>query len=142
MSPRILLSTCLLLLAPLAAGAQTAADSLPPWEQLSPQQRELLLAPLRDRWNASEPESRRKLMEHARRWQSMSPDERARARHGHSRWKDMPPEKRREARALFEHMRSLPEAERKAMVERWKAMTPEQRRAWVEAHPPNESRSR
>ena len=43
------------------------------------------------------------------------------------------------AQAGFE---ALPEAERKAMIERWKAMTPEQRDAWVEAHPPKEPRSR
>lgn len=135
--------TCLLALilslalAPLAASAQSAAASepLPEWDQLTAQQRELLLDPVRQRWNNSTPEKRRHMLEHARRWQSMTPEQREHARHGMKRWRDMPPERRRQARALFGHIRGLPEAERKAMVERWKAMTPAEREAWVEAHP-------
>ncbi len=132
----------LLLLAPAAAFAQQSAQPLPAWDQLTPQQREQLVAPVRERWNDSSPEKRRHMLDHAVRWQSMSPEERSRARHGADRWRDMPPERRREARALFEHMQSLPESERKAMVERWRAMTPEQRKAWVEANPPSGRESR
>jgi hypothetical protein len=126
----------LALLAPGLAAAQSQAQPLPAWDQLTPQQREQLTAPLRERWNNSPPERRAHMLEHAARWQAMTPEERARARQGHKRWSDMPPERREQARALYQHMRQLPEAERKAMVERWRAMTPEQRRAWVEAHPP------
>ena len=144
MSLRTRLLACLLALAPLAAFAQQApsAPPLPAWEQLTPEQRELLLAPVRDRWNDSTPERRRDMLEHARRWQSLTPEQRRHARHGMKRWQDMPLEKRLHARALFDYIRPLPEAERKAMIERWKAMTPEQRDAWVEAHPPKEPRSR
>ena len=158
MSLRTRLLACLLALAPLSAFAQQppAAAALPAWDQLSAEQRELLLGPVRDRWNRSAPEDRRDMLDHARRWQSMTPEQRERARDGHKRWKGMspeqreharhgmkrwrgmPPEKREEARALFEHIRPLPDAERKAMLERWKAMTPEQRKAWVEAHPPKD----
>lgn len=127
----------LLLLAPAAAFAQ-ATQSPPEWDQLTPLQREQLTAPVRDRWNGSTPEKRQYMLEHAQRWQTMTPEERARARHGHQRWSDMPPERRREARALFEYMKALPEAERKAMAERWKAMTPEQRNAWLEANAPRD----
>jgi hypothetical protein len=125
----------LVLLAPAVAAAQTTAQPLPAWDQLSPQQRDQLVAPMRERWNNATPERRAHMLEHAARWQTMTPEERARARQGHKRWSDMPPERREQARALYQHMRGLPEAERKAMVERWKAMTPEQRRAWVEANP-------
>lgn len=128
----------LALLAPGIAAAQANAQALPAWEQLTPQQREQLVAPVRDRWNNSTPERRQHMLEHATRWQAMTPEERARARQGHKRWSDMPPERREQARALYQHMRGLPEAERKSMVERWKAMTPEQRRAWVEANPPRD----
>jgi hypothetical protein len=65
----------------------------------------------------------------------MTPEERTRARHGIKRWQHMSPEKREQMRALYGALRTLPEAERKALRERWKTMTPEQRRAWVEAHP-------
>ncbi len=134
MSSRPFLLALVLAAAPLAAMAQSPAP-LPAWEQLTPAQRELLLAPVRERWNNSSPEKRRHLLEHAERWRTMTPEQRSHARHGMKRWQDMPPEKREQARALFEHIRPLPEAERKAMLERWKAMTPEQRKAWVEAHP-------
>ena len=33
-------------------------------------------------------------------------------------------------------MKTLPEAERKALHARWKAMSAEERRAWVKANPP------
>ncbi|MCW5580439.1 MAG: DUF3106 domain-containing protein [Luteimonas sp.] len=142
MSLRTPLLACLLALAPLAAFAQQApSPALPAWDQLTPEQRELLLAPLRDRWNGSPPDRRRDMLEHARRWQSMTPEQRSHARHGMKRWQDMSPDKRRHARALFEYIKPLPDAERKAMLEHWKAMTPEQREAWVQAHPPKERRA-
>ncbi|MCR6663038.1 MAG: DUF3106 domain-containing protein [Luteimonas sp.] len=129
-----------LLLAPVTGFAQQSAQALPEWEQLTQQQREQLIAPVRERWNSSTQDKRHHMLDHAARWQSMTPAERERARHGERRWRDMPPERREQARALFEHMRTLPEAERKAMVERWKAMTPEQRKAWMDANPPREPR--
>lgn len=144
MPSRSYLLALVLALAPLAAGAQSRGDApLPAWEQLTAEQRELLLAPVRERWNRSDGEKRAHMLEHARRWQSMTPEQRERARHGMKRWRDLPPVQRHQARALFEHTRAMPEAERKAMIQRWKAMTPEQREAWVEAHPPSpEDRAR
>ena len=138
MSPRNRLLALVLALAPLVAIAQPQTTPLPAWDQLSAEQRELLLAPVRERWNRSEPERRAHMLEHARRWQSMTPEQREHARHGMKRWRSLPPEQRQNARALFEHTRGMPEGERKALLERWKAMTPEQRKAWVEAHPPRE----
>lgn len=135
---RTRLLALVLALAPLGAMAQSqgaAPALLPEWDGLTEQQRELLLAPVRQRWNASPPEKRQHMLEHARRWQSMTPEQREHARHGMRRWHDMPPEKRRQARALFDHIRGLPEAERKAMLERWKTMTAAERKAWVDAHP-------
>lgn len=137
MSPRNRLLALVLALAPLVAIAQPQTTPLPAWDQLTAEQRELLLAPVRERWNRSEPERRAHMLEHARRWQSMTPEQREHARHGMKRWRSLPPEQRQNARALFEHTRSMPEGERKALLERWKAMTPEQRKAWVKAHPPS-----
>ena len=138
---RPVLFALVLALAPLAASAQAPAPGgtpLPAWEQLSADQRETLLAPVRERWNRSPPERRAQLLEHARRWQAMSPEQREHARDGMRRWRDLPPDKRHQAQALFEHSRTLPAEERKALMQRWKAMNPEQRKAWVEAHPPRE----
>jgi len=90
--------------------ADTDADAGPPlpdWEHLSAQQRELLIAPMRQRWNDA-PQQRRRMFEHAQRWQSMTPEQRERARKGARRYADMSPQQREEARVLFERMRALP----------------------------------
>ena len=134
-----LLGLALLAAAPAFAGGPKPADpkaaTPPAWEQLSPQQREQLIAPVRERWNA-EPGERLRMLDHARRWQQMTPDQRKRARHGMRRWEGMNPEQREQARALFGQMRNLSEADREPLRERWRAMTPEQRREWMQAHPP------
>lgn len=126
----------LLSLAGTTLAAEPAAGKpLPAWEQLTPAQRELLIAPTRERWNTLEPARRENMLERARHWQRMSPEQRERAHHGLKRWQDMNPEKREQTRALYSHMRSLDDVQRKAMLTRWRAMTPEQRKAWVEQHP-------
>lgn len=132
------LALCLLLL-PLAgpAPAQDAAPALPAWEQLTPAQRETLIAPIRERWN-DEPAARAHMLRRAERWRDMSPEERQRARRGMKRWEDMSPERRHETRALFEHMRLLPEAEQQALRERWRTMTPAERERWIREHPPRD----
>ena len=118
--------------APAADAGKDAA--LPAWEQLTPAQRELLVAPLRDRWNR-DPGQRARMLEHATRWQAMPPAERDRARRGMRRWEGMSPEQRDRARALFAQMKGMDAAQRKDCLARWKAMTPEQRDAWLQAHP-------
>lgn len=140
-SMRNLLSILLLPLLWLAlagnAHAQAATAELPAWEQLSPAQRETLLTPLRERWNGATAEQRRHMLQRAQRWQSLPPEQRHRAERGMHQWDRMPPQKRREMRALYQHMRGLSPQQRDALRERWRSMTPEQRRAWVEAHPPS-----
>lgn len=130
---RFLLLT--LLLAPLAAAAQSDdPQALPAWEQLTPAQRDELVAPLRERWDAK-PAERARMLERARRWKAMTPEQRARARHGMARWEHMPPRQRAEARALFHAMRGMAPEQRKAFLAEWRQKTPEQRQAWLEAHP-------
>lgn len=118
-----------------AFAANPPAAPLPAWEQLSPAQREQLIAPVRQRWNA-EPAQRQHMLERARRWQQMTPDQRQHARHGMRRWEHLDPAQREQMRALFENMRGLPPEQRATLKQRWKRMTPEQRRAWVQEHPP------
>jgi hypothetical protein len=114
-------------------GAETSHPALPAWEQLGAADRNALIAPLRDRWNAN-PEQRARMMHHARRWQSLTPEQRRHARHGMKRWAHMDPDKRARVRALFGEMRTMTPEQRKALRARWKTMTPEERDAWVEAH--------
>lgn len=129
---------CVLMLV-LAAGHALAAPppaaTLPPWEQLTPAQRELLVAPIRERWNANA-QTRTQLLEHAQRWQQLTPQQRARAHHGMRRWEHMEPRQREDMRALFHTMRDMNPEQRRVLRERWHVMTAQQRRAWVEANPP------
>lgn len=113
--------------------AQSSAP-LPAWEDLSPAQRELLIAPIRERWN-TEPAQRPRMLAHAERWKTLTPEQRRRARHGVHRWQQMDPEERTRMRAVFAHLRTLPEAERSAFMARWRAMSDEQKRSWAQAHP-------
>ena len=124
----------LLIAATPALAADPPAKPLPAWEQLTPAQREQLIAPVRERWN-TQPDERQRMLDRAQRWQQMTPEQRQRARHGMKRWEDMSPEQREQMRALYAKMRGLDETQRKALKAQWRAMTPEQKRAWVQANP-------
>jgi hypothetical protein len=125
-----------LLLGAFVAGPAFATDPapLPAWEQLTAAQREQLIAPVRERWNA-DPAQRQAMLERARRWQQLSPEQRRHARRGMKRWEHMSPDQRAHARALYSRMRTLDPSARQALKARWRAMTPAQRDAWVEANP-------
>ena len=123
----------------LASAAQaqdrTQPAALPAWEQLTPAQRDDLIAPMRERWNRS-PEDRQRMYDHAKRWQKMSPEERREARKGMHRWEKMDPDRREQARALYDRMRTMSPEQRKALRDKWHDMTPEQRKQWIEKNPP------
>ena len=127
----------LAILAALSTAPAFAADpppaTLPAWDQLSAAQREQLMAPVRERWNA-EPEERARMLKHAQRWRQMTPDQRRHARHGLRRWEHLSPDQRTQMRALFEQSRHMTPEQREAFKQRWEQMTPEQRQAWVKAH--------
>lgn len=120
----------LALLAPVLA-ARAGDPPLPQWERLTEAQRALLVAPIRERWNA-EPEARARMLRNAQRWQQLSPEQRRHAHRGMKRWAHLSPGQRERARAIFERIHALPEAERRQWRERWRQMSPEQRRAWLE----------
>jgi hypothetical protein len=116
------------------AAPTTPARSYPAWEQLSAAEREMLVAPMRERWN-SNPEARDRMMQHAQRWQTMTPEQRQRMHRGMGRWDHMSPEQRAKARALFGEMRKLTPEQRQELRSKWKSMTPAEREAWIKAHP-------
>lgn len=113
---------------------ETRGATLPAWDQLSVEQRDALIAPLRDRWNDS-PQDRQRMLDHARRWASMPPEERVRARRGMHRFEEMNPEQRDRARAIFERTREMTPEQRRDFRERWEKMTPEQRQEWLRTQP-------
>ena len=138
---RLTFATLLLWLLPwptLALAQQAtpapASSPLPNWEQLTPAQRDMLTAPLRDRWNNS-PEDRSRMLNHAQRWHTMTPDQRGHARRGMQRWDDMNPDQRAQARAVFFAMRSMDKDARRAFMANWRTLTPQQKADWVKAHP-------
>lgn len=151
-----------LLLAFVLAGKAMAGDAdpgqpLPAWEQLDQARRDILVAPLRERWNRN-PDERARMYQRALRWQSMPPEQRARAHRGLHRWESMDPDKRAKVRMLFERTRGMPRqqrretfalfkamldmtsAERDALRRRWPRMTPGERDAWLQAHGPRRGR--
>lgn len=129
--PTLALSTLLA----LAWALPAVADTPPPeWDQLDAAQRDVLVAPLRERWDGN-PDARQKMLERAERWRELTPEQRRRAHHGMDRWKHMTPEQRENARALYSHMRSLDPQARGELRRQWKQMSPEQRRAWAQEHP-------
>ena len=153
-APRILMLALALWPALVLAQSRPAPPAAyPAWEQLTPAQRDALVAPLRERWNGN-PDDRPRMMERASRWKAMSPEQRARARHGMERWEAMAPAKRAEMQALFERtrnmprqqqretfvlyhaMRRMPPDQREALKQRWAAMTPEQRAGWIRDNAP------
>ena len=117
--------------------ASENTPALPAWDQLDQAQRDVLVQPVRDRWDAS-PEARRRMLRHAERWRQMTPEQRDRARQGMKRWEDMSPERRAEARVLYQHMRLLPAAEREALRARWKTMSADERQRWLETNRPRD----
>lgn len=129
----------LLLTGSVLAQSTPAPQALPEWDKLTPQQREALVAPVRERWNA-DPGERPRMLEHAQRWKSMTPEQRKQARKGMRRFEDMNPRQREEARVLFSRMKELPPEQRRKLREDWKNMTPEQRHAWIQKNAPKETK--
>jgi hypothetical protein len=130
--PTVIALALVLATGPVLASPPPQA-ALPAWDQLSPAQRDLVIAPLRDRWNA-DPQVRTRLFRHAQRWQQLTPEQRARMRHGLGKWEHMDPQQRETMRTLFHKMRSLSPEQRTALRAQWRTMTPQQRQEWVEAN--------
>ncbi len=131
------LLTLTLVMCPTHAVAQQATPATAGssnWEQLSPAEREALIAPLRQRWNDN-PNERTRMLERAKRWQTMPPEQRQRARRGMQRWEHLSPDQRKQARALFSATRGMDKDARKAYLDQWRQMTLQQRNAWMQAHP-------
>lgn len=151
-----MLRLALPLLLILAAPAFAQQTTPPPgnWEQLDAAQRELLMQPVRDRWNLSDTEQRQRMLDHARRWRDMPPEERAKARVGVKRFdrlspeqqaqmrvlfaktRDMSKQERRETFALYHAMRDMDATQRQALRDQWAKMSPEQREAWMRERAP------
>lgn len=114
---------------------RSGATGLPEWDRLTLQQREALIAPVRERWNGN-PAQRARMLDRAQRWSQMTPEERQRAHRGMKRWKRMDPDQKQQMRAFYERTRDMTPEQRRAEREKLKAMTPAQRREWLEQTKP------
>ena len=140
MNRHLFLPALLLLACAGSAFAQSTPappPALPEWDRLTPQQRETLIAPLRDRWNDSTDE-RARMYEHALRWQAMTPQQRELARRGMHRFEHMDPQQRRDAKVLFVKMRGMSAEQRAKLCDEFKAMSPEQKRQWIRQNTPKD----
>lgn len=128
----------MMMLALAFANAASAAPpaELPSWEQLTPDQRETLSAPLRERWNQGAYDQRLRWLQHARRWQQLSPQERATARQGLRAYRQADPATREKLREVFKNLRDATPEQRAALRDKWRSLSPEQRRAWLQAGGP------
>lgn len=117
--------------APQRAPAQATLGN---WEDLTPEQREVLIGPLRTRWNDN-PAQRAEMMGRAKHWMAMSPAERKMAQRGMHRWEKLSPAQREEAKQLYLRMKTMSPDARRALRDQWRTLTAEQRAAWLKAHP-------
>lgn len=116
---------------PTRDASRKDGPAMPTWDALTDAQREVLVAPIRERWNGDVSE-RNRMYGRAQRWQSMTPEQRRDAQRGMRRWDHMSPDQRDKARAKFDAFRDLPPEQQAAARAKFKAMTPEQRRAYVD----------
>ena len=96
-APALALAASLLSLL-LATPAVAQDTAQPAWDQLPAADRELLLQPVRERWNNADAAQRARMLEHARRWRDMPPEQRARAHVGMRRFDKLTPEQQAQAR--------------------------------------------
>lgn len=115
-------------------------EPLPEWDQLSREQRSILITPVRDQWNLN-PKERARILKHAERWKSMSADEREQAEQGRRRFEQLTPEQRQRARSLYHITKHWTEEERQRFNEKWKRLSDEQQDEWIRRHSPREDRS-
>jgi hypothetical protein len=107
--------------------AALAQQGGPQWQQLSPQQRNVL-APLEQEWGAIDEPRKRKWLDIADRLPKMSPDERERVRNRMSAWSQLSPDERSRARQRYQEARELSPQERQQRWEAYQALPPERRR--------------
>lgn len=95
-----------------AAGAQAPL----PWDQLTPEQQQLL-EKARPKWERLPPEHQQRLLQGAERWSKMSEQERAQATERMARMKSLPPETRRNLRERAHRFHELPPEQRERLRE-------------------------
>ncbi len=115
-----------------------AAD-LPGWDQLTIDDRNALMLPIRDRWEKADPAQRQKMLDRAKKLAEMTPEQRAKIHKGARRFMRADPQHREQLKAMHEYIKTLPPEERRALRQTWQKLTPAQRRAWIDQGGPEKS---
>lgn len=119
----------LVLLAPMAPAAQGATrDAEPRWEQLSPDERQIL-KPLQAEWSSIDVTRKQKWRELAAQFPRLSPDRQELLRSRMAAWARMSPSERSAARLRYQEAKRLPEAERQARWESYQSLSEDKRKA-------------
>ena len=101
-----------------AADAVVPPLTQPTWNELTPQQREIL-APLSGEWDRLEPNRRMKWLGIAQRYPTLKPDEQQRIQRRMKEWVSLTPEQRKAAREKYKSLRNAPPEHREAVKQKW-----------------------
>jgi len=102
------------------AHAASSKKSGPTWDQLTPQQREVL-APIQSEWAGLDAARKRKWLGVAKRYPTMTQKEQARLQQRMREWVSLTPEERQAARTRYREFEQLSPDDRRAMREKWEA---------------------
>ena len=104
----------------LSLSAQVSAESAQPsWEQLKPQQREVL-APLAQEWNNMDAAKRKKWLGIAKRYPGMTPSDQHRTQLQMRDWYSLTPEQREIVREKYKTIKKLPSYKRQEIKQKWR----------------------
>ncbi|MHB1233129.1 MAG: DUF3106 domain-containing protein [Burkholderiales bacterium] len=100
------------------APAAKAERKAPTWEQLTPQQKQLLSA-LEAQWNQETDRLRNSLVRVANKYPKMKPAEQERVRRRIARWASLTPEQRKAARERYKKIKKQPPEKQKEVKKKW-----------------------
>lgn len=90
----------------------------PSWEQLTPQQQQIL-APIQSEWASLDATRKRKWLGITKRYPSMTEKEQARLQERMREWVKLTPEERQAARARYREFKSMPPDDRRTVRRKW-----------------------
>lgn len=108
------------------AAVNTAAETGPRWQSLTPTQRNSL-KPLEREWSSIDEQRKQKWLEIAARYPTMPPAEQQRVSARMAEWVKLSPAQRGQTRLNFQEARQLTKEERQARWQAYQALSPEQR---------------
>ena len=100
------------------APAAKAEHKAPTWEQLTPQQKQLLSA-LEAQWNQETDRLRNSLVRVANKYPKMKPAEQERVRRRITRWASLTPAQREAARRRYKQIKKQPPEKQKEVKKKW-----------------------